>query len=58
MGLKGYCIDDPIQDFVEVDPNHFKSVIENTARLTEYFDNLSKYKKVNNFVISKMDDEF
>lgn len=58
MGLKGYCIDDPIQDFVEVDPNHFKSVIEYTARLTEYFDNLSKYKKVNNFVLSKTDEEF
>lgn len=58
MGLKGYCIDDPIQDFVEVDPNHFKSVIENTARLAEYYDNLSKYKKVNNFVVSKNDEEF
>lgn len=58
MGLKGYCIDDPIQDFIEVDPNHYKSVIENTARLVDYFDNLSKYKKVNNFVVSKQDDEF
>lgn len=53
---KNYCFGD-FPDFVEVDPNKFVSVIQETERLTEYFDNYCKYKGVNNAVMSVSDSQ-
>lgn len=53
---KRYCIGD-FPDFIEVNPNNFSSVVAETERLTEYFNNYCKYKSVNNFVMSQTDEQ-
>lgn len=56
--MNRYLFGDLGFDFVEVNPNNFQSTIRITQQLTEMFDNNSKYKKINNHILSKLDEEF
>lgn len=44
-------------DFVEVNPNNFKSVIQQTQIMIDTFDSYQKYKELSSFVMSETDED-